>query len=78
MPAPATSVTGRPADTRVSKSQRHRLAAALSLSTGMSFASARRVIAQRAGDSVEELEAYLRATYRLDPTGVDAVRKACS
>lgn len=53
---------------------RHRLAAALSTATGMSFGSARAVIAQRAGDSLDELEAYLRATYRMDPVGVTAVR----
>jgi len=71
---PNTSNTGRPADIRVSKAMRHRLAAALSTATGMSFAAARAVIAQRAGDSLDELEAYLRATFRLDPTGVTAVR----
>lgn len=36
--------------------------------------SARAVVAQRAGDSLDELEAYLRATYRMDPVGVTAVR----
>jgi hypothetical protein len=74
--APTTSSTGRPADIRVSKSMRHRLAGALSTATGMSFRDARAVIAQRAGDSVDELEAYLRTTFRLDPTGVTAVRNA--
>lgn len=69
-----TSSTGRPADIRVSKAVRHRLAGALSIATGMDFAAARRLIAQRAGDSVEELEAYLRVTFRIDPTGVTAVR----
>ena len=73
---PDLSTTGRPADIRVSKAMRHRLAAALSSATGMTFASARAVIAQRAGDSVDELEAWLRSTYRLDPTGVTAVRNA--
>lgn len=71
---PATSSTGRPADIRVSKAQRHRLAAALSSATGMPFRSARALIAQRAGDSVDDLEAWLRTTYRIDPTGVTAVR----
>jgi hypothetical protein len=71
---PNTSTTGRPADIRVSKAMRHRLAGALSTATGMSFSSARTLIAQRAGDSVDELEAWLRTTYRLDPTGVTAVR----
>lgn len=71
----AISNTGRPADIRVSKTMRHRLAGALSTATGMTFATARAVIAQRAGDTVDELEAYLRATYRLDPTGVTAVRR---
>lgn len=72
--SPDISVTGRPAVTRVSKAMRHRLAAALSTATGMSFGSARAVIAQRAGDSVDELEAYLRSTFRMDPVGVTAVR----
>ncbi len=72
---PDLSTTGRPADIRVSKAMRHRLAAALSSSTGMSFASARAVIAQRAGDSLDDLEAWLHATYRVDPTGVTAVRR---
>lgn len=82
MPSPtaaqvaAPSNTGRPADIRVSKTARHRLAAALSTATGMSFRDARAIIAQRAGDSTDELEAYLRATYRLDPVGVTAVRNA--
>jgi hypothetical protein len=40
----------------------------------MPFGSARRLIAQRTGDSLDELEAWLRSTYRLDPTGVTAVR----
>lgn len=71
---PDLSITGRPADIRVSKAMRHRLAGALSSATGMPFAAARSLIAQRAGDSVDELEAYLRVTYRLDPTGVTAVR----
>jgi hypothetical protein len=71
---PDLSSTGRPADIRVSKTMRHRLAGALSTATGMSFATARAIVAQRAGDSVDDLEAWLRATYRLDPTGVTAVR----
>lgn len=53
---------------------RHRLTAALATATGMQFSAARALIAQRAGDSVDELEAWLRSTYRLDPTGVTAVR----
>lgn len=65
-----------PTEIRVSKSMRHRLAGALAETTGMSFAAARSVIADRAGDSVDELEAWLRATYRMDPTGVTAVRRA--
>lgn len=69
-----TSNTGRPADIRVSKVMRHRLAGALVTATGMSFSEARRIIAQRAGSSVDELEAWLRTTFRLDPTGVTAVR----
>ncbi len=72
--APDPSSTGRPAVNRVSKAMRHRLAAALSSATGMTFASARAIIAQRAGDSPEELEAWLRTNYRIDPTGVTAVR----
>lgn len=71
---PTTSTTGRPADIRVSKAMRHRLAGALATATGMPFGSARRLIAQRTGDSLDELEAWLRSTYRLDPTGVTAVR----
>lgn len=72
--APDTSVTGPSAVPGVSKAMRQRLAGALSTATGMSFGAARAVIAQRAGDSVDELEAWLRSTYRLDPTGVTAVR----
>lgn len=72
--ARTTSNAGRPADIRVSKVVRHRLAAALSVATGMEFSAARRAIAQRAGDSLDELEAWLRTTYRVDPTGVTAVR----
>ena len=68
------SNTGRPADIRVSKVIRHRLAAGLSAATGMTFRDARAVIAQRAGDSMDELEAWLRTTYRIDPTGITAVR----
>lgn len=71
---PTPSTTGRPADIRVSKVMRHRLASALASATGMSFATARTIIAQRAGDSLDDLNAYLRVTYRLDPTGVTAVR----
>lgn len=74
---PDLSTTGRPAEIRVSKAMRHRLAAALSTATGMSFGSARAIIAQRAGDSIDELEAYLRTTFRIDPTGVTAVRNVC-
>ena len=73
-PEPTTSTTGRPADIRVSKAMRHRLAGALASTTGMPFATARRMIAQHTGDSVDELEAWLCSTYRLDPTGVTAVR----
>lgn len=65
---------GTPGRIRVSKAMRHRLAAALSSATGMSFRSARAAIAQRAGDSADELEAWLRANYSIDPTGVTAVR----
>jgi hypothetical protein len=71
---PDPQQNGTPGRIRVSKVMRHRLAAALSAATGMPFAKARAVIAQRAGDSVDELEAWLRANYRLDPVGVTAVR----
>lgn len=73
---PTLSTTGRPADIRVSKAMRHRLAGALATATGMSFGTARRLIAQRAGDSIDELEAWLSSNFRLDPTGVTAVRNA--
>lgn len=74
--APAPSTTGRPADNRVSKTQRHRLASALATLTGMRFAAARAVITERVGmgETPNEIEAYLRTTYRSDPTGVTAVR----
>jgi len=72
----AHSNTGHSAVIRVSRAMRQRLAAALSSATGMSFRDARAIIAQRAGDPVEEIEAWLRATYRIDPTGVKAVRQA--
>lgn len=70
------SNTGRPAEIRVSKTMRHRLAGALSEATGLSFAAARSVIAERTsqGETPNEIEAYLRATFRVDPTGVTAVR----
>ena len=68
------STTGRPADIRVSKAMRHRLAASLASVTGMPFRTARALIAQRAADPLEEIEAWLRTTFRIDPTGVVAVR----
>jgi hypothetical protein len=73
---PDPSKTGRPADIRVSKVLRHRLAASLAELSGMSFAEARAVVAQC--ESPDEIEAYLQATYRTDPTGVTAVITACS
>lgn len=71
-----TSNTGRPADIRVSKTVRHRLAFALASLSGIPFSEARSVIASRLadGETPSELEAYLRDTYRVDPTGVTAVR----
>lgn len=76
--APAPSNTGRPADNRVSKTQRHRLAAALASVTGLRFSDARAVISERVacGETRDEVEAYLRVTFRMDPTGVTAVRNA--
>ena len=73
---PAPSTTGRPADNRVSKTVRHRLAAALASVSGLRFSEARAVIAQRVavGETPDEIEAYLRTTFRMDPTGVTAVR----
>lgn len=71
-----SSTTGRPADIRVSKATRHRLAHALTEVAGIRFATARAVIAERValGETPDEIEAYLRSTYRLDPTGVTAAR----
>jgi len=74
--APATSLTGRPADIRVSKTARHRLASALASLSGLRFSDARALIADRlaAGETPSEIEAYLWSTFRSDPTGVTAVR----
>lgn len=74
--ARTTSTTGRPAEIRVSKTARHRLAAALAAVSGIRFATARAVIAERAalGETPDQIEAYLRTTFRIDPTGVTAVR----
>lgn len=73
---PALSKTGRPADIRVSKTVRHRLAFALTSVSGLPLSQSRAVVASRLADgqTVSELEAYLRATYKADPVGVTAVR----
>lgn len=75
------SNTGRPADIRVSKTQRHRLALALVKLTHaagevVTHSDARAIVNAhvRQGETPDEIEAYLRATYRTDPTGVVAVR----
>lgn len=76
---PDPSNTGRPADNWVSKTQRHRLAHALVTlhqTTGnyISHREARAVIDDHARRGADELDAYLRTTFHLDPTGVTAVR----
>ncbi len=78
---PDPSNTGRPADIRVSKRQRHNLAHALvtlNQASGvyMTHREARQVVQEhvRRCETVEELEAYLRFTFSMDPTGVTAVR----
>lgn len=76
------SSTGRPAVNRVSKSQRHRLAWALVKLTEqgcgprLTHREARAVVDAHAllGESPDEINAYLFATYRVDPVGVTAVR----
>lgn len=79
--APAPSNTGRPAVNRVSKTQRHRLALALVKLTHaagevITHREAREVVNDhvRSGETPDEIEAYLRTTFRSDPTGVTAVR----
>lgn len=76
------SNTGRPAVNRVSKSQRHRLAWALVKLTEqgcgprMTHREARGVVDAHIsrGETPDQIDAYLRATYGTDPTGVQAVR----
>lgn len=80
--APAPSNTGRPAVNRVSKSQRHRLAWALVKLTEfgsgprMTHREARAVVDAHVqqGETPDQIDAYLRATFGSDPTGVRAVR----
>jgi hypothetical protein len=71
---PALSTTARPAD----KGTERRLVSALvELSGGaLRRSDARAVISERLGlgDTPDEIEAYLRSTFRADPTGVTAVR----
>lgn len=82
MPSPAGqapalhSSTASPAD----KGTERRLVSALVTLSGGTIrrSDARAVIAQRtaSGETPDEIEAYLRATFRMDPTGVTAVRRA--
>jgi hypothetical protein len=75
-----TRNTARPADKGASKGIDHaqvrRTVDALVTVTGCRRKQARERIAAWLSDgrAIDDLEAYLRATYRIDPTGVDAVR----
>lgn len=70
-----------PANRWVTKEQRKRLALALVKVTyaageSMTHSEARAIVNDhvRRGETPDEIEAYLRTTYRIDPTGVTAVR----
>lgn len=73
---PASSTTARPADKGTSTTTKSRLVSALVAVTGMRRREAWAVLDQREarGETPDEIEAYLRATYRIDPTGVTAAR----
>lgn len=69
-----TSTTARPAD----KGAERRLVSALVALSGNTLrrSDARAIVNQRLGlgETPDEVEAYLRTTFRIDPTGVTAVR----
>lgn len=76
-----TSNTGRPAEIRVSKTQRHRLALALvklhhAAGEVITHSEARAVVNAhvRQDETPDEIEAHLRAAFRTDPTAVTAIR----
>lgn len=77
---PATSTTARPADkganTGVEAAVRRRVIDGIVAVLGCRRQEARERIAawEAGGIALDDLEAYLRATYRRDPIGVTAVR----
>lgn len=73
---PATSNTVRPAEKGERNGIRRRLVSALVTTCHLRPAVARAVVDERIalGETPDEIEAYLRATFRIDPTGVTAVR----
>lgn len=73
---PASSSTVRPAEKGERSGVRRRLVSALVTTCHLRPAVARRVVDERIalGGTPDEIEAYLRSTFRMDPTGVTAVR----
>lgn len=73
---PAPSNTVRPAEKGERNGVRRRLVSALVTTCHLRPAVARRVVDERIalGETLDEIEAYLCSTFRMDPTGVTAVR----
>lgn len=74
--SPDPSTTARPADKRTTTAAKSRVVSALVAVSGMRRREAWAVVDQRIalGETPDEVEAYLRATFRMDPTGVTAAR----
>lgn len=74
--APTASNTVYPAEEWSRNSERRVITALVSL--GVPPQAARTAVRGRLGrnETPDEIEAYLRATFRLDPTGTTAVRNA--
>lgn len=70
------STTVRPAAKGDRGGVRRRLVTALVETAGLQWPVARAVVDERIadGETPDEIEAYLRTTFRMDPTGVSAVR----
>lgn len=71
---PTPSNTVYPAEQWSRNSERRVISSLVSI--GMLPATARAMVRERTalGETPDEVEAYLRTTFRLDPTGVTAVR----
>lgn len=79
MPAPpgstrVASSTVYPAEQWSRNSERRVVAALVSIGVDPSTARAAVRACSAGGETPDEVEAYLRATFRVDPTGVSAVR----